>query len=290
MTTTKFQYKKLIEQMFNVVLYVTFGVVLLFLLLVLVVIFKNSMGTMSWRFLTALPENGMKEGGIFPMLVGTVFVTFVASLSAIPVGICSGIYLQEYARDTFATRLIRMSIRNLSAVPSIVYGLFGLAIFVKTLNLGTSVLSAGLTLGLLTLPVIITTTEEALKTVPRSFKDASYALGMTPWQVLYSTTLPVALPGIMTGVILGISRAMGETAPILFTGVAFYLPSVDFNVFAQFMALPYHLYIMSTQHHDIEGVRGIAYGTASVLILLTLMLNVLASGIRYRFRRGYQGL
>ncbi|MDD5455574.1 MAG: phosphate ABC transporter permease PstA [Candidatus Margulisbacteria bacterium] len=272
------------ENIVFALLYFSFFLVLVFLILIIGLTFYHSLGTLSWNFIFEPPLNGMKEGGIFPMIIGTLLVTFISAIFAIPLGIFSAIYLVEYAKDTYYTRLTRMAIRNLSAVPSIVYGLFGLAIFVKTMQFGTSMLSAGLTLGLLTLPTIISTSEEALKIVPKTYKEGAYALGATRWQALYKIILPVAFPGIMTGIILGLSRAIGETAPILFTGVAFYLPHLSLDIFQQFMALPYHLYIMSTQHHDIEGVRGIAYSTAAVLILIALMLNIIASVIRHRFR------
>ena len=278
--------KKYKELTIYTLLYLAFIIVILSLLTILWIIIKNSFGTLSLSFLLDMPKNGMTEGGIFPVIVGTVFVTFISSLLAVPLGIFGAIYLVEYAKDNAYTRLIKLSIRNLSAVPSIVYGLFGLAIFVKTLNLGTSVISAGLTLGLLSLPVIISASEEAIKNVPRAYKEGSLALGLTKWQALRTNVLPSATPGIITGIILGVSRAMGETAPILFTGVAFFLPKLSLNLNNQFMALPYHLYVMSTQHHNIEGVKGIAYSTASVLILLTLFLNIIASTIRYKFQKG----
>jgi len=183
------------------------------------------------------------------------------------------------------TRLIRLSIRNLAGVPSIVFGLFGVALFVRLFGFGTSLLAAGMTLGLLTLPVIITASEEALKTVPNSYRDGSLALGATKWQAIKTNVLPSAIPGILTGVILGLARAAGETAPILFTGVAFYLPFLPDSVYSQFMALPYHLYIMATQHHAIEQVRPLAYGTALVLIILVFSMNLIAVILRSYFRR-----
>jgi phosphate transport system permease protein len=197
----------------------------------------------------------------------------------------AAIYLNEYAADNRSTRLIRLAIRNLSGVPSVVYGLFGVVLFVNLLKLGTSLLSAGLTLGLLTLPWIITASEEALRAVPRAYRDGALALGATPWQAIRTAVLPPAVPGILTGAILGLSRAAGETAPILFTGVAFYLPFVPKAFSDQFMALPYHLYILSTQHHSIEKVRPLAYGTALVLVGLVFLLNLGAFAVRYRMRK-----
>ncbi len=235
-------------------------------------------------FITAFPTDGMTEGGIFPTIIGTAFVTLITALFSIPLGVAAAIYLSEYAKDNFFSQVIRAAIRNLAGVPSIVYGLFGVVLFVQTLQFGTSVLSAGLTLGLLTLPYIITTSEEALKSVPQSYREGALALGATKWQAIYTNVLPSAFPGVLTGAILGLSRAAGETAPILFTGAAFYLRYLPASVYDQFMALPYHLYILSTQHHAIEQVRPIAYGTAMVLIGLILILNMTAFILRYQFR------
>ena len=195
------------------------------------------------------------------------------------------VYLNEYARDNGLTRFIRMSIRNLSGVPSIVYGLFGVALFVEACHFGTSILAAGCTLGLMTLPLTITASEEALKTVPRSYREGALALGATKWQSIWTNVLPYAVPGMLTGMILGLSRAAGETAPILFTGAAFFLPDIPNSVLSQFMALPYHLYIMSTQHHNIALVRPIAYGTALVLVGLIFTMNLAAVILRYHLRK-----
>jgi phosphate transport system permease protein len=197
----------------------------------------------------------------------------------------AAIYLNEYALPGRTTRLIRLAIRNLSGVPSIVYGLFGVVLFVQMMKLGTSVLSAGLTLGLLTLPWTITASEEALKTVPKSYREGALALGATKWYAIRTNVLPYAIPGMLTGVILGLARAAGETAPILFTGAAFFLPHLPKSLFDQFMALPYHLYILATQHHDIAKVRPIAYGTALVLLCLILLLSTSAIYFRYRYRQ-----
>jgi len=261
----------------------------LFVLLILVIILGDiiikGMGAISWGFLTTAPTNGMTEGGILPAIIGTFFVTLITAVLAVPLGIFAAIYLNEYAVKTKMTRLIRLSIRNLAGVPSIVFGLFGVALFVRLFGFGTSLLAAGMTLGLLTLPVIITASEEALKTVPNSYRDGSLALGATKWQAIKTNVLPSAIPGILTGVILGLARAAGETAPILFTGVAFYLPFLPDSVYSQFMALPYHLYIMATQHHAIEQVRPLAYGTALVLIILVFSMNLIAVILRSYFRR-----
>ena len=262
---------------------------MLCVIVVLAVIFfdiitKGSAG-ISWDFVTKPPIDGMTKGGIFPAIVGTFFVTVITGLISVPLGMGCAIYLNEYARDNGLTRFIRLSIRNLSGVPSIVYGLFGVALFVEMFHFGTSILSAGLTLGLMTLPLTITASEEALKTVPRSYREGALALGATKWQAIRTSVLPYAVPGMLTGTILGLSRAAGETAPILFTGAAFFLPDIPNNVFSQFMALPYHLYIMSTQHHNITLVRPIAYGTALVLVVLIFGMNLVAIVIRYRLRK-----
>jgi phosphate transport system permease protein len=226
----------------------------------------------------------MTEGGILPAIIGTFMVTVFTAILAIPLGMGCAIYLNEYASDNKLTRLIRMSIRNLSGVPSIVYGLFGVILFMELMKLGASVLSAGFTLGLMTLPWTVTASEEALKTVPKSYREGSLALGATKWQAIRTNVLPYAIPGMLTGTILGLARAAGETAPILFTGAAFFYPRMP-TPGSQFMALPYHLYIMSTQHHAIAKVRPIAYGTALVLIVLVFGMNLFAIIIRYRLRK-----
>ena len=261
------------------------GTVILVLIVIMYDIMSKGAGIISWKFLTQAPKNGMTEGGIFPAIIGTFVVTVITALLSIPLGMGCAIYLNEYAKDGIVTRIVRMSIRNLSGVPSIVYGLFGVILFVQMLNLGTSILSAGLTLGLMTLPWTITASEEALKNVPKSYREGALALGATKWQAIRTNVLPYALPGMLTGTILGLSRAAGETAPILFTGAAFFLPHLPKSLFSQFMALPYHLYIMSTQHHAISKVRPIAYGTALVLIALIFIMNISAVVLRYRLRK-----
>jgi len=262
--------------------------VLFILLLFVYDLLKKGGGVISWEFLTQPPRRGMTEGGIFPAIVGTFLVTLITAFLAVPLGIFAAIYLNEYARQGRLTRLIRLSIRNLAGVPSIVYGLFGVILFVNVMSFGTSVLSAGLTLGLLTLPWTITASEEALKTVPNSFREGALALGATKWQAIRTNVLPYAFPGMLTGAVLGLARAAGETAPIMFTGAAFYLPYLPRSLKDQFMALPYHLYIMATQHHAIQQVRPLAYGTALVLLVLVLGLNLTAIIVRYRLRRRRQ--
>ncbi len=278
--------KKKVTQFFaffllRVCLYIVLAVLLLFLF----DIGKKGGGVISWEFLSQAPRKGMTQGGIFPAIFGTFLVTLITALLSVPLGMCSAIYLNEYAKQGRLTRLIRLSIRNLSGVPSIVYGLFGVILFVNIMRFGTSVLSAGLTLGLMTLPWTITASEEALKTVPNSYREGALALGATKWQSIRTNVLPYAVPGMLTGTVLGLARAAGETAPILFTGAAFFLPYLPKSLGDQFMALPYHLYIMATQHHQIEQVRPLAYGTALVLIVLVLGMNMTAVIIRYRLRR-----
>jgi phosphate transport system permease protein len=277
--------KRLVQFLGFLALRVCLYTVLAVLLVLLYDIVKNGGGAISWEFLSRPPRRGMTEGGILPAIVGTFIVTVVTAILAVPLGMFAAIYLNEYARKGRLTRLIRLSIRNLSGVPSIVYGLFGVILFINVLRLGTSILSAGLTLGLLTLPWTITASEEALKTVPNAYREGALALGATKWQAIRTNVLPYAVPGMLTGTVLGLARAAGETAPIMFTGAAFYLPFLPKSWSDQFMALPYHLYIMATQHHAVEQVKPLAYGTALVLIVLVLGMNLTAVVIRYRLRR-----
>jgi phosphate transport system permease protein len=261
------------------------SIVIIILAIILFDIIGKGLGVINWGFLSTMPTNGMTKGGILPAIVGTFLITVITAILAIPLGMGCAIFLNEYAKDSFMTRLIRMSIRNLSGVPSIVYGLFGVILFVQLMNMGTCVLASGFTLGLMTLPWTITASEEALKNVPNSYREGALALGATKWQTIRTNVLPYAIPGMLTGTILGLSRAAGETAPILFTGAAFYLPLLPRSLFDQFMALPYHLYIMSTQHHSISKVRPIAYGTALVLIMLVFAINLFAVVLRYKLRK-----
>lgn len=277
--------KKITQQLGFTLLRACMGIVLLILVIILYDIISKGAGKINWEFLTQAPKKGMTEGGIFPAIVGTFMVTVITAILAVPLGMGCAVYLNEYAMDNKLTRLIRMSIRNLSGVPSIVYGLFGVVLFVQLMQIGTCILAAGLTLGLMTLPWTITASEEALKNVPQSYRDGALALGATKWQAIRTNVLPYAVPGMLTGTILGLARAAGETAPILFTGAAFFLPFLPRSVFDQFMALPYHLYIMATQHHAIEEVRPIAYGTALVLIVLVFGMNFFAIVLRYKLRK-----
>jgi len=256
------------------------------ILLVIAVIVARGGGAISWEFLTAMPHGGMKEGGIFPAIVGTLVLTLGTALAAIPVGVGGAIYLAEYARDNWLTRSIRLAIINLAGIPSVVYGLFGLGLFVLFLQFGTSLLAGALTLAIMTLPIIISTAEEALRAVPTEFRTIIASLGGTRWQGIRRVVLPQAFPGIITGIILGLLRAAGETAPILFTVAAFFLPRLPHSPFDQTMALPYHLYVISTQ---VPGMPfSIQYGTALVLLVLVLSMNVLATITRSYFRRRRQ--
>jgi phosphate transport system permease protein len=253
------------------------------IVLVILFIIVNGLGAISWEFLTAPPRHGMREGGIMPALLGTLILTFGTTIVAIPLGIGAAIYLAEYARDNRLTRWVRLAIVNLAGIPSIVYGLFGLGAFVLFMGFGTSILAGSLTLGLLTLPVVISASEEAILAVPQQFRLVSLSLGATRWQTIQHQVLPHALPGIITGVILGLGRAAGETAPILFTVAAFYLPELPHSIFDQTMALPYHLYVISTQ---VPGMPlSIQYGTALVLLLLILSMTLVATIFRTRMRR-----
>ena len=251
--------------------------------LIVVIIVEKGLPAITWQFLTDIPRQGMRAGGIFPAIVGTVYLVVGAIIFALPIGLLAAVYLSEYARDNLLSRMIRLAIVNLAGVPSVVYGLFGLALFVIYFRLGTSILSGSLTLGIMILPIIITTSREALESVPYSFREVSRSLGASKWQTIRHIVLPSALPGILTGTILGLGRAAGETAPILFTVAAFYLPQLPKSLFDQAMALPYHLYVISTQVPNVD--EKIRYGTALVLLTLVLCMNLVAIIIRYRFRK-----
>jgi phosphate transport system permease protein len=261
------------------------SVIVPILLIVGTIIGQGAPG-ISWRFLTAFPENGMKAGGILPAIVGTVFLTIGTAITSVPIGVGAAVYLAEYARESWLTRSIRIAIINLAGIPSVVYGLFGLGLFVLFLKFGASIVAGSLTLGIMTLPIIISTAEEALRAVPQSFRVVSASLGATHWQTIWRVVLPQGLPGIMTGVILGLERAAGETAPILFTVAAFFLPRLPQSIFDKSMALPYHLFVISTQ---VPGMPlKIQYGTALVLLVFVLSMNLAATLIRSHFRRRRQ--
>ena len=240
----------------------------------------------SWEFITEMPSDGMRSGGIWPAILGTFYLVIGTALFSVPIGIAAAIYLSEYAPDNRWTRTIRLAIINLAGIPSVVYGLFGLGLFVLFLNLGTSILAGSLTLAIMNMPVIISTSEEAIRAVPQSFRTVSISVGATKWQTIRRIVLPQALPGILTGVILGLERAAGETATILFTAAAFYLPQLPSSPLDPTMALPYHLYVISTQ---VPGMPiEIQYGTALVLLVFVLSLNLIATTIRSYARRRRQ--
>jgi phosphate transport system permease protein len=251
--------------------------------LIIVIIVQKGIAAINWQFLSDIPRQGMRAGGIFPAIVGTIYLVLGAVIFALPIGIFAAIYLSEYAKENFLTRLIKLAIVNLAGVPSVVYGLFGLALFVVFFKFGASILSGSLTLGIMILPLIITASREALESVPYSFREVSYSLGVSKWQTIRHIVLPNAIPGILTGAILGLGRAAGETAPILFTVAAFYLPKLPQSIFDQVMALPYHLYVISTQVPNVD--EKIRYGTALILLVLVLFMNLVAIIIRYRFRK-----
>ena len=234
----------------------------------------------SWEFLTAMPDQGMTKGGIFPAIVGTACLMAGSMIFAFPIGVLSGIYINEFLKDSFFKRFVRMMTDNLAGIPSIVFGLFGMALFVNYLEFGDSIIAGSLTLGLLVLPIVIRTTEEALKSVEDSLRVGSLALGATKLQTIQRVVLPVAFPNIITGLILSIGRVSGETAPILFTVAAYFLPRLPNSIFDQVMALPYHLYVLTTSGTNVRESRPMAYGTALVLILIVLLINLAASGLR----------
>jgi len=267
--------------------FIVLGVVTLFviapILLTIFYVTKNGIGAISWEFITQPPRNGMRQGGIFPAIVGTILLVVGTMLFSLPLGVLSAIYLVEYARDNFFTRLVKLSVVNLSGIPSIVYGLFGFTLFVLFLRLGTSILAGSLTLAIMSLPVIITATKEALESVPVSFREISLSLGATKWQTVRHCVLPYAVPGILTGTVLSLGRAAGETAPILFTVAAFYLPRLPRSLFDQVMALPYHLYVISTQVPNMPAE--LSFATGFVLIALVFLMNLASIILRAHYRK-----
>lgn len=243
-------------------------------------IFVRGWHMLSWDFLTKMPEDGMTKGGIYPAIIGTLCLVAGSMIFAFPIGVLAGIYIHEYTNDSWFKRFMKLMTNNLAGIPSIVFGLFGMALFVKTLKFGDSILAGSLTLGLLALPVVIRVTEEALLAVDDSFRQGSLALGATKLQTIRKVVLPIAMPNILTGLILSIGRVSGETAPILFTVAAYFLPKLPTSLFDQVMALPYHLYVISTSGTKVEESRDMAYGTALVLVLFVLILNLLANALR----------
>ncbi len=272
---------------FNIFRLISFMVVAI-LIIILGFIIYHGYSAISWEFITSMPEDGMTKGGILPAIVGTLCLIAGSMIFAFPVGVLSGIYINEFLKDSLFKRFVRSMTDNLAGVPSIVFGLFGMALFVNTLNFGDSIIAGSLTLGLMVLPVIIRTTEEALKSVDNSLRIGSYALGATKLQTISKVVLPIAFPNIITGMILSISRVSGETAPILFTVAAYFLPKLPTSIFDQVMALPYHLYVLTTSGTNVEESRSMAYGTALVLIAIVLIVNLLANALRRYFGKKVQ--
>jgi len=254
---------------------------------ILIFLFAKGAGIISWDFLAKPPENSMTEGGIFPAILGTFYLVFFSVLFSLPPGLACAIYLNEYSPKGWFSRIIRISINNLAGVPSIVFGLFGLAVFVKQLGFGVSILSGSLTLSIVILPLIISSTQEALMTVPQSIREASMALGATKWTTIRRIVLPQATPSILTAVILSIGRAAGETAPILFTAAVFYTRELPKSLFSEVMALPYHIYALITEGTHPETQIKIAYGSSLVLLFMVLFLSMAAIRIRQRHRSHY---
>jgi phosphate transport system permease protein len=261
------------------------GVAFLFLVLFMYMIFSKGGKVLSWSFLVESPQNGMTEGGIFPAIIGTFYLTILSIVIALPLGIFTAIYLTNYANKGLLLSTIRVAINTLAGVPSIIYGLFGMAIFVNLFDLGVSMISGALTLAVLIMPVIINTTEEAIKSVPEEFIQGSLALGANKRQTIFRVVLPTAFPNILTGTIISIGRAAGETAPILFTAATFYTIDLPMSVFDEVMALPYHIYALMTEGTHAEQQVPIAYGTAVVLLMLVLLISASAIAIRYKMRK-----
>lgn len=261
---------------------VSFSVIgILFVILGFIIV--RGAGVISWDFLTKMPENGMTEGGIFPAIVGTLLLVVGSMIFAFPVGVLSAIYINEFLTENWFKKLVRSMTNNLAGVPSIVFGLFGMAFFVHGLEFGDSIIAGSLTLSLMVLPIIIRTTEEALKSVDDSMRIGSYALGASKLETIRRVVLPICYPNIVTGLILSVSRVSGETAPILFTVATYYVDRLPNSIFDQVMALPYHLYVLNTSGTDMEKSRAMAYGTAFVLIAIVLLVNLLANSARRHF-------
>jgi phosphate transport system permease protein len=263
--------------------------ILIFLAFIVIYIIYKGYSALSWGFITEMPRNEMTQGGILPAILGTFYLMVGSALVSIPIGIITAIYLTEYSGNPKLVKAIRLGVNNLAGVPSVVFGLFGLSLFVVFLKFGTSILAGSLTLGVLNLPVIIRSSEEALMTVPQTYREASLSLGATRLQTIFRIVIPNALPGILTGIMLSLGRAAGETAPIMFTAATYYAPELPHSIFSEVMALPYHIYVMATAGTYIQETRNIQYGTAIVLIALVLLLNSVGLILRYRFRKRLKG-
>ena len=278
---------KLTQHLGFLLLWIAIIPTLFFLGTIIYFVCVKGISIISWEFLTEVPRRGMTEGGIAPAIAGTLYLTMGAILFSLPLGLACAIYLCEYSPAGYVVNVIRMSINNLAGVPSVVFGLFGLVVFVKFFGFGVSILSGSLTLGIMVLPQIISASQEALIAVPQSYREASLALGATHWQTIKKMVLPAALPGILTGVILSIGRAAGETAPILFTAATFYTRGYPDSIFSEAMALPYHIYALMTEGTHPEKQTAIAYGCALILMLLVLLMSALAIFLRQRQRSFY---
>ena len=279
--------KKITQNLGFFLLFFSIIATLFFLGTIIYFITINGLEVITWEFLTKVPRKGMTAGGVAPAIVGTFYVTFGAILFSLPLGLACAIYLCEYSPRNFTVNIIRMSINNLAGVPSVVFGLFGLAVFVKYFGFGVSILSGSLTLGIMVLPQIISASQEAILAVPQSYREASLSLGATHWQTIKKMVLPTALPGILTGVILSVGRAAGETAPILFTAATFYTRGYPNSIFSEVMALPYHIYALMTEGIHPEKQTQIAYGCALILLMLVLLISALAIFLRQRQRSVY---
>lgn len=273
------------ERLIFLVIRIMSFLVLAFLLFILSYIFYKGYSALSLGFITEFPRKEMTEGGIYPAILGTVLLMAGSSLISIPLGIITAVYLTQYSKNRVITRLIRIGVNNLAGIPSVIFGLFGLSLFVVFFDFRTSVLAGSLTLGILNLPLIIRSTEEALRVVPGTYSEASLSLGATKWQTISRIVLPSAMPGILTGVMLSLGRAAGETAPIMFTAAVFFTPDLPRSVFSEIMALPYHIYVMATAGTHIQETRPLQYGTAIVLIGLVFLTNITGQIFRYRFRK-----
>lgn len=269
---------------FTVIRIISFSSVV-FLLTLLGYIFYKGFGVINWQFLTDIPRNGFTEGGIFPSILGTVYLILGTLIFAVPIGVLAGIYLSEYAGENKLTNILRVSINILAGVPSIVFGLFGLAVFVKDMHLGVSIIAGSLTLGILVLPTIIQATIEAMKSVPDSFREASYGVGATKWQTVFHIALKTSISGIFTGIIISIGRAAGEAAPILFTAATFYTRGLPTSIFNRVMALPYIIYGLITEGTSPDKQVPIAYGASVVLLFIVLLFSAVGIIIRIRIRR-----
>jgi phosphate transport system permease protein len=284
------KYNDIIEKIMFIIIRSMSYLSIISLAVILFYIFSKGYSAISLDFITQMPREEMTKGGIFPAILGTLYLMLGSTLISVPVGVITAIYLNEYAGNLKIKTVIRMAINNLAGVPSVVFGLFGLSLFVYLLDFGTSILAGSLTLGILNLPVIIRSTEEALLTVPSSYREASLSLGATKLQTIIKIVVPNAMPGILTGAMLSLGRAAGETAPVMFTAAAFYTPHLPESIFSEVMALPYHIYVLATAGTHILQTRPIQYGTAIVLITLVLLLNLSGLILRYRFRKRLKGL